>query len=170
VTDSVDQGLNPLDGRMALFAFHNMNAQWVGASVWVKPKLLSWCVVGHDTAAPAIPRARAGPSLLAMVLYKKFGQHQPLNWQCEHFARKGINIEISLSILADQVGTCAAVLKPLLTLIKTHVMAVGRLHDAGPLVVHPANSLRLSCSWVVEGSCLSAWEQGHDASVGGPDG
>lgn len=38
MTDSVDQGLNPLDGRMALFAFHNMNAQWVGASVWLKPK------------------------------------------------------------------------------------------------------------------------------------
>src|SRR5687768_3266385 len=38
------------------------------------------------------------------------------------------------------------------------------------LVVHPANRLRLSCSRAVEGSCLSAWEQGHDASVAGPDG
>ena len=38
------------------------------------------------------------------------------------------------------------------------------------LVVHPANRLRLSCFRAVEGSCLSAWEQGHDASVAGPDG
>ena len=40
----------------------------------------------------------------------------------------------------------------------------------GGLVVHPANRLRLSCSRAVKGSCLSAWEQGHDASVAGPDG
>ena len=60
------------------------------------------------------------------MLFEKFGQHQPLNRQCERFAREGI--EISLSTLADQVGTCAAVLKPLLTLIETHVMAAGRLH------------------------------------------
>jgi hypothetical protein len=38
------------------------------------------------------------------------------------------------------------------------------------LVVHPANRLRLSCFRAVEGSCLSAWEHGHDASVAGPDG
>src|SRR4051795_9037596 len=57
-----------------------------------------------------IPRAWAGPSLLAMVLFEKFGQHQPLNRQCERFAREGV--EISLSTLADQVGTCATVLTP----------------------------------------------------------
>jgi transposase len=73
-----------------------------------------------------IPRAWAGPSLLAMVLFEKFGQHQPLNRQCERFAREGV--EISLSTLADQVGACAAVLKPLLTLVETHVMAAERLH------------------------------------------
>jgi transposase len=73
-----------------------------------------------------IPRAWAGPSLLAMVLFEKFGQHQPLNRQCERFAREGV--KISLSTLADQVGTCAAVLKPLLTLMETHVMAAERLH------------------------------------------
>ena len=64
-----------------------------------------------------------------MVLFEKFGQHQPLNRQCERFAREGV--EISLSTLADQVGACAAVLKPLLTLMETHVMAGERLH-AGP--------------------------------------
>ena len=61
-----------------------------------------------------------------MVLFEKFGQHQPLNRQCERFAREGV--EISLSTLADQVGACAAVLKPLLTLIEAHVMAAERLH------------------------------------------
>jgi transposase len=73
-----------------------------------------------------IPRGWAGPSLLAMILFEKFGQHQPLNRQCERFAREGV--EISLSTLADQIGTCAGVLKPLYSLIETHVLAAQRLH------------------------------------------
>ena len=52
----------------------------------------------------------AGPSLLAMVLFEKFGQHQPLNRQSERYAREGI--DLSLSTLADHVGACAAALAP----------------------------------------------------------
>jgi transposase len=73
-----------------------------------------------------IPRGGAGPSLLAMILFEKFGQHQPLNRQCERFAREGV--KVSLSTLADQVGTCAGVLKPLYSLIEAHVLAAKRLH------------------------------------------
>jgi transposase len=73
-----------------------------------------------------VPRAWAGPSLLAMVLFEKFGQHQPLNRQCERFAREGV--EISLSTLADQVGACAAALTPLHDLMAAHVLAAERLH------------------------------------------
>ncbi len=36
-----------------------------------------------------IPRGWAGPSLLAMLLYEKFGQHQPLNRQTERYALEG---------------------------------------------------------------------------------
>jgi len=43
-----------------------------------------------------------GPSLLAMILFEKFGIHQPLNRQSDRYAREGV--EISLSTLADQVG------------------------------------------------------------------
>ena len=57
------------------------------------------------------PRGFAGPSLLAMILFEKFGQHQPLNRQSERYAREGV--ELSLSTLADQVGACAAALRPL---------------------------------------------------------
>src|SRR5665648_237936 len=73
-----------------------------------------------------IARGWAGPSLLAMILFEKFGQHQPLNRQCERFAREGV--EVSLSTMADQVGTCAGVLKPLYSLIEAHVLAAERLH------------------------------------------
>jgi transposase len=72
------------------------------------------------------PRGFAGPNLLAMVLFEKFGQHQPLNRQSERYAREGV--ELSLSTLADQVGACAAALKPLHALIERHVLAAERLH------------------------------------------
>lgn len=72
------------------------------------------------------PRGWAGPNLLAMILFEKFGQHQPLNRQAERYAREGV--ELSLSTLADQVGACAAALAPIHALIRTHVLAAERLH------------------------------------------
>jgi transposase len=73
-----------------------------------------------------VPRGLFGPSLLAMILFEKFGQHQPLNRQCERFAREGV--EISLSTAADMVGTAVGVLKPLYDLLEAHVLAGERLH------------------------------------------
>jgi transposase len=72
------------------------------------------------------PRGWAGPSLLAMLVFGKFGQHQPLNRQAERYAREGV--PLSLSTLADQVGACCAVLAPPLTRLQAHVFAAERLH------------------------------------------
>ena len=72
------------------------------------------------------PRGWAGPSLLAMILFEKFGCHQPLNRQAERYAREGV--ELSLSTLADQVGACAVTLAPLHALIEAHVLTAERLH------------------------------------------
>ena len=47
-----------------------------------------------------IARARAGASLLAMILYAKFGEHQPLNRQSESFAREGIELDVSTPAFA----------------------------------------------------------------------
>ena len=73
-----------------------------------------------------IPRGWAGPSLLAMILFEKFGQHQPLNRQIERYGREGV--PISLSTAADAVGAGCKVLDPLLRLLESHVMAAERLH------------------------------------------
>jgi transposase len=73
-----------------------------------------------------IARGWAGPSLLAMILFEKYGQHQPLNRQAERYAREGV--PLSLSTLADQVGACCAVLSPLIKRIEAHVFAAERLH------------------------------------------
>jgi transposase len=72
------------------------------------------------------PRGFAGPNLLAMILFEKFGQHQPLTRQSERYRREGI--DLSLSTLADQVGACTTVLQPLHALIERHVLAAERLH------------------------------------------
>ena len=72
------------------------------------------------------PRGWAGPNLLAMVLFEKFGQHQPLNRQAERYAKEGV--EISVSTLADQVGACSVALQPIHNLIRTHVLGAERLH------------------------------------------
>jgi hypothetical protein len=61
-----------------------------------------------------------------MVLFEKFGQHQPLNRQSERYRREGI--DLSVSTLADQVGICTTVLQPLHALIEAHVLAAERLH------------------------------------------
>ena len=58
-----------------------------------------------------VPRGWAGPSFLAMLLFEKYGQHQPLNRQAERFAREGV--PLSTSTLADQVGAAAFALMPL---------------------------------------------------------
>jgi transposase len=102
----------------------------------------SWKVIQHVrekfscrdcekiSQAPApfhvIARGWAGPGLLAMVLFEKFGQHQPLNRQAERYAKEGV--PISLSTLADQVGGCTAALMPLFKRLEAYVLSAERLH------------------------------------------
>ena len=74
----------------------------------------------------AIPRGWAGPSLIAMLVFEKYGQHQPLNRQAERFAREGV--DLSLSTLADLVGHATVALQPIHALIESHVRAAHRLH------------------------------------------
>jgi transposase len=86
------------------------------------------CETISQAPAPfhVIPRAWAGPSLLAMIVFEKFGQHQPLNRQADRYALEGA--PIALSTMADAVGAVSTVLDPLRRLIEVHVMAAERLH------------------------------------------
>jgi transposase len=86
------------------------------------------CETISQAPAPfhVIPRGWAGPSLLAMIVFEKFGQHQPLNRQAERYALEGA--PIALSTMADAVGAVSTALDPLRRLIEAHVMAAERLH------------------------------------------
>ena len=86
------------------------------------------CEKISQTPAPfhVVPRGWAGPSLLAMIVFEKFGQHQPLNRQAERYALEGV--PIALSTMADAVGSVCAAFDPLLRLVEAHVLAAERLH------------------------------------------
>jgi transposase len=93
-----------------------------------------------------LARGFAGPSLLAMILFEKYGQHQPLNRQSERYGCEGI--ELSLSTLADQVGGCATLLRPLYELIRAHVLAGERVHgDETPVPVLAKHQTRKGRLW-----------------------
>src|SRR5580698_6924067 len=94
-----------------------------------------------------IARGWAGPSLLAMLVFEKFGQHQPLNRQAERYAKEGV--PVSLSTLADQVGACCSVLAPIFQRIEAHVFAAGRLHgDDTTVPVLARGKTDIARSWV----------------------
>jgi len=84
----------------------------------------------HITQAPApshpIARGRAGPNLLAQVLFAKYRVHIPLNRQSDIYAKEGIDLDVST--LADWVGACSATLAPLVGEIEKHVLAAERIH------------------------------------------
>jgi transposase len=78
--------------------------------------------------APSHPiaRGRAGPGLLAHVLWSKYCLHLPLNRQSAAYAREGIDLDVST--LADWVGACATTLMPVVEAIRAHVFAAERIH------------------------------------------
>ena len=106
-----------------------------------------------------VPRGWAGPNLLAMLVFEKYGTHQPLNRQRDRYAREGV--DLSLSTLADQVGACTVALKPLHDLIADHVLAAERLHgDDTPVPVLAKGKTDTARAWVYVRD---------DAPFGGPD-
>jgi transposase len=107
------------------------------------------CEAISQAPAPfhVIPRGWAGPSLLAMILYEKFGAHQPLNRLCERYALEGV--PIPLSTMADAVGAGCAVLDPILRGIEAHVMSADRLHgDDTTVPVLAAGKTDIARCWV----------------------
>ena len=95
----------------------------------VRPKLSCRCCEGITQApVPSLPieRGLAGPGLLAHVLVGKYCDHLPLHRQAEIYARSGIDLD--RSTLADWVGQCARLLRPLVDAIGAHVMAADRVH------------------------------------------
>ena len=94
-----------------------------------------------------IPRAFAGPSLLAMIAYDKYGQHQPLNRQSERFALEGI--PLSVSPLADLIGAACVALEPAFKHIEAVLFSAERIHgDDTTVPVMARGQTDIARTWV----------------------
>ena len=99
--------------------------------------------------APSHPiaRGRAGPQLLAQVLFSKYALHLPLNRQSDAYKDEGIDLDVST--LADWVGACAATLEPITEAIKAHVFTAERIHaDDTTVKVLAKHKCRTGRLWV----------------------
>ena len=97
----------------------------------VRPKLACGScdtIVQAPAASRPIARGMAGPGLLAHVLVAKYCDHLPLYRQSGIYAREGVDLE--RSTLADWVGQCSALLRPLVERLRQHVLT-GRRRYAG---------------------------------------
>jgi transposase len=86
------------------------------------------CEAISQPPAPSHPiaRGRAGPKLLAHILFSKYGLHLPLNRQNSTYTREGVDIDVST--LVDWVGAAAATLMPMVEAIGAHIIAAERIH------------------------------------------
>jgi transposase len=106
------------------------------------------CETIAQTPAPSHPiaRGRAGPLLLAHILYCKYGLHLPLNRQSMTYAREGIHLDVST--LCDWVGASSEALMPLVEEIRAHVFAAERIHaDDTPVKVLAKCKCRIGRLW-----------------------
>ena len=103
----------------------------------VRPKFsCARCQTICQAPAPSRPIARglAGPGLLARVLVSKYTDHLALYRESEIYAREGLDLD--RSTLADWVGQCSALLRPLVEALADHVLAGSTLHaDDTPVPV-----------------------------------
>ena len=100
-----------------------------------------------ETPSPSHPiaRGRAGPQLLAEVLFAKYRAHLPLNRQSDIYAKEGVDLDVST--LAGWVAAAAATLTPLVDEIKKHVLGAERIHgdDTTVPVLAKANAQPAGC-------------------------
>jgi transposase len=93
-----------------------------------------------------IARGRAGPKLLAHILFSKYGLHLPLHRQSTTYAREGIDLDVST--LADWVGAAATTLMPLVEAIRAHVFAAKRIDaDDATVPVLATGKTRIGRLW-----------------------
>ena len=80
------------------------------------------------------PRGMFGPGFLPMLLFDKYGQHQPLHRQAERFASEGVPISVSTLANDRNQGVLAEVAQWLARLLGT-VSSISSINAQGWLAV-----------------------------------
>lgn len=81
-----------------------------------------------------LPKAIAGPGLLAQIIIDKYVDHLPLHRQMERFKRDGVNM--AYSTLTDMVSGTCSLITPLYEALKSSILRLDYLHaDETPVKV-----------------------------------
>jgi transposase len=81
-----------------------------------------------------LPKAIAGPGLLAQICIDKYVDHLPLHRQMERFKRDGVNM--AYSTLTDMVSGTCSLITPLYEALKNYTLRLDYLHaDETPIKV-----------------------------------
>ena len=81
-----------------------------------------------------LPKAIAGPGLLAQITIDKYVDHLPLHRQMERFKRDGVNM--AYSTLTDMVSGTCSLISPLYEALKKYILRLDYLHaDETPIKV-----------------------------------
>ncbi|WP_301927827.1 IS66 family transposase [Ferruginibacter sp.] len=81
-----------------------------------------------------LPKAIAGPGLLAQITIDKYVDHLPLHRQMERFKRDGVNM--AYSTLTDMVSGTCSLITPLYEALKNYTLRLDYLHaDETPIKV-----------------------------------
>ena len=81
-----------------------------------------------------LPKAIAGPGLLAQIIIDKYADHLPLHRQMERFKRDGVNM--AYSTLTDMVSGTCTLITPLYEALKNYLLRLDYLHaDETPIKV-----------------------------------
>jgi transposase len=125
-------------------------------------------IVQPATPTRPLPRAIAGPGLLAHILVAKYDDHLPLYRQGEILARRGV--DIPRSTLIDWCGRAVAVLRPLTERLKASVLSAHRLHadDTPVRVLDPAITRAAGKDRAVKEGRIWVYVR-DDRPWGGPD-
>jgi transposase len=110
-------------------------------------------VIGSMPVQP-IDKGMPGPGLLAHVLTSKYNDHLPLNRLEGIFQRHGV--ELSRSTLCDWVAASAALLEPLVQVMKTEVLASRKIHTDDttvPVLDKNRETTKTGRLWVYVGDC-----------------
>ncbi len=114
-----------------------------------------------------LPKAIAGPGLLAQIIIDKYVDHLPLYRQMERFKREGINIPYST--IGDWIKNGCTLIDPLYEVLKKQILQSSYLHaDESPIKVldkDKKGSTHRGYYWVyhnsIDGLVLFDYWEGH---------
>lgn len=91
-------------------------------------------IVIGEPLEQVLPKAMAGPALLAQILIDKYADHLPIYRQIERFKRMGVTL--AASTISGWIGACCDLILPLHDTIRKRVLQSGYIQaDENPIKV-----------------------------------